>query len=170
MSKAEFDKLKVNLWVAGSVDKQKNGGWCANLHCNIGGTDYTKLVGGYAKETTATRMALHSLLAGLQTLKQDRSIFLDIYTSINQLSTGLNKNMYEWEKRGWLTTKGKPPEHLDLWQQIYAILKDKSRVMSYTVHLKNEDSVDQEHRMASIDASVQYLLQGKRDLYEVSAV
>jgi ribonuclease HI len=168
MSKSQFDKMKINLWVAGSTDQESNGGWCSHLHCCIKGQHYTKTIGGYAKGTTVTRMSLQGVLNGLLQLKKEKPVIVHIYTSVVQLSAGLNKNMYKWAKCGWLTTKGEPPQHLDLWKQIYAILTDNSRVLAYQVHLQNMTTSDQPHRLLAIHSSAEYLLKGKKDLYEVA--
>lgn len=168
MSKAQFDKMKVNLWVAGSVDKELNGGWCSHLHCCIEGNHYTKTIGGYAKNTTITRMALQGVLNGLLQLKKNKPVFVHIYTQVVQVSTGLNKNMWNWSKNNWCTTKGEAPQHLDLWQQIFVILTDTNRVLAYKVHLQNQESNDQPHRLLAIHRSAEYLLRGKKDLYEVT--
>jgi len=168
MSKAQFDKLKVNLWVAGTTDQEGNGGWCSHLHCCIQGQHYTKTIGGYAKGTTPTRMTLQAILHGLLQLKKEKPVFVHIYTSVVQVSTGLNKHMYNWVRQGWLTTKGEPPQHVDLWQQIYAVLTDSERVLSYKVHLQNQTTCDQPHRLVAIHSSAEYLLKGKKDLYEVA--
>lgn len=168
MSKSQFDKMKVNLWVAGSTDQEGNGGWCSHLHCCITGQHYTKTIGGYGKGTTPTRMTLQAVLNGLLLLKKDKPLFIHIYTSVVQVSTGLNKNMWNWAKNGWLTTKHEHPQHLDLWQQIYALLNDPERAIAYTVHLQNQVTNDQPHRLVAIHSSAEYLQKGKNDLYEVS--
>ncbi len=168
MSKSQFDMMKVNLWVSGTTDQEYNGGWCSHLHCFIGGNHYTKTIGGYAKGTTPTRMTLLGVLSGLQQLKQDKPVFVHIYTSVIQVSAGLNRNMHKWANNGWLTTKMEPPQHLDLWKQIYNILTNPSRVISYRVHLQNQTNTDHPHRLVAIHSSAEYLLKGKKDLYEVS--
>lgn len=169
MSKQQFDKMKVNLWVSGSIDKDtKDGGHCSLLHCCIKEQHYTKTIGGYAKGTTATRMTLQAVLNGLKQLRKDKPVFVHIYTSVVQVSTGLNKYMYSWQRAGWLTTKGEPPQHVDLWVQIYDLLTDPSRVISYKVHLQNQITDQQPHRLQAIHVSAEYLMKGKRDLYEVS--
>ncbi|MEB2276945.1 hypothetical protein LAV82_23285 [Bacillus sp. ILBB4] len=168
MSKTQFDKMKVNLWVSGTTDQKKNGGWCAHLHCFINGKDYTKTIGGYASRTTLTRMSLLAVYHGLSQLRKDKPVFVHIYTSVVQVSTGLNRNMWKWAQQGWLTTKNEHPKHVDLWQQIYGILSDNNRVLSYKVHLQNQASGDQPYRLLTINNSAEYLLRGKQDLYEVS--
>jgi ribonuclease HI len=167
VSKSQFDKMKVNLWVSGTTDNEHNGGWCSHLHCCIEGNHYTKTIGGYGKGTTPTRMTLQAILNGLQVLKRDTPVFVNVYTSVVQVSSGLNRNMHKWAKNGWLTTKGEPPQHLDLWQQIHHILHDQSRVMTYRVHLQNQTTNDQPHRLVAIHSSAEYLMKGKKDIYEV---
>jgi ribonuclease HI len=168
MSKSDFDKMMINLWVAGNVDKQHNGGWCSQLHCVINGQEYSKFIGGYAKETTVTRMTLIGILNGLRALKKERAVFVNIYTTVVQVSSGLNKNMYKWATSNWLTTKGTPPQHMDLWKEIYDILNDDSRVITYRVFLQNAETRDSPNRLLTIHRSAEYLMLGKKDRYEVS--
>ena len=167
MSKSQFDKMKVNLWVSGTTDQENNGGFCAHLHCCIKGQHYTKNIGGYGRDTTPTRMALQAVLHGLLQLKPNMPVFVHIYTSVYQVSTGLNKHMYKWATNGWLTTKGEPPQHLDLWQQIYQILTNPKRVISHKVHIQNQANNEQPHRLTAVHTSAEYLLKGKKNLYEV---
>ncbi|ARC67238.1 ribonuclease HI (plasmid) [Bacillus licheniformis] len=170
MSKAQFDKLKVNLWVSGTTDKEGDGGWCAYLHCCIGGKHYTKTLGGFGKETTPTRMTLQAILHGLQALKKNKPVIVHIYTSVSNISSGINRNMYQWKDRDWLTQKNQQPKHLDLWKQIYEILTNKTQVIGYKVHLQNQLNSDQPHRLVAVHTSAEYLLKGKKKLYEVALV
>ncbi|MDR5047784.1 MULTISPECIES: RNase H family protein [Bacillus cereus group] len=170
MSKSQFDKMKVDLWVSGSVDQEKNGGWCSYLHSCINGQDYTKKIGGYAKDTTATRMTLNAILSALKLLKKDKPIIIHIYTSVAPVSAGLNKNMHKWASNNWLTSKGVYPQHLDLWQEIFDILTDSSRVIAFKVHLQNSANHQDHYRLHTISTSAEYLIKGKKDLYEVALV
>lgn len=168
MSKSQFDSMMVNVWVAGTTDDKGNGGWCSHLHCMISGQNHTKVLGGYGSETTPTRMTLLGVLNALQKLKRDKPVFVKLYVSVHQVSTGLSKNMYNWAKAGWLTTKGEPPQHLDLWQQIHAILTDTTRVITYKVIQQNEESMDNPYRLVAIHHSAEYLAKGKKNLHEYS--
>lgn len=168
MTKADFDRMKINLWVYGSIDQEDNGGWCSHLHCCIEGNHYTKTIGGYAKNTTPTRMTLQAIVTGLKQLKKKKPVFIHIYTSVVQVSTGLNKHMYNWAKKNWTTTRGQSPQHLDLWQQIYDILENPDYVISYKVHLQNQTENENRDRLFTIQTSAEYLLKGKKDLYEVA--
>jgi ribonuclease HI len=67
--KLDFDKLRVELWVSGSVDKDRNGGYAALLACNLLGRPYTKLLAGYGSDTSVTRMTLKAVIAGLKAIK-----------------------------------------------------------------------------------------------------
>lgn len=169
MSKTKFDKMMVNLWISGTTDQENNGGWCSHLHCVINGQHYTKTIGGYAKNTTPTRMSLLAVLNGLLQLKKEMPVFVNIYTSVFQVSSGLNKHMFNWYKNNWLTTKGEPPQHLDLWMQIHDILTDRNRVLAYRVILQNQENSEHPNRLVAIHNSAQNLLKGKKDtLYEVA--
>lgn len=166
MTRSGFDKLKVDLWVAGSTDQEGDGGWCGLLHCVILGDHHTKTMGGNAKGTTPTRMSLLGVLHGLQLLRRDRPVFVNIHTSIVQVSTGLSKNMYKWAKDNWVTSKGEAPQHLDLWQQIYALLNDPTRVLHYRVILQNEQNMNHPNRLVAIHHANEYLRLGKQQVYD----
>ncbi|ELC54482.1 hypothetical protein [Escherichia coli] len=165
MSKSQ---LIVNLWVAGSTDPEHNGGWCTNMHCIIDGQHHTNIIGGHAIGTTPTRMSLLGVLNGLLQLRRDKPMYINIYTSVVQVSSGLNTNMHKWANRNWLTTKDEPPQHLDLWQHIYFLLTDRSRVMGYKVILQNKDNMDHPNRLVAIHHAAEYMAKGKQHMYEVS--
>lgn len=167
MSKSMFDKMRVHMWISGTTDDEGNGGWCCYLQSIIDGKTYSKTIGGYGKNTTITRMSLVALLNGLLSLNPSKPIFLNIYTSVYQVSTGLNRNMYMWAKNDWKTTKKENPKHLDLWKQIYEILTSKERTIAYRVIRTNIEQDTQPQRVFAINESAKYVLTSKQDLYEV---
>lgn len=115
-------------------------------------------------------MTLQAILHGLQALKKNKPVIVHIYTSVSNISSGINRNMYQWKDRDWLTQKNQQPKHLDLWKQIYEILTNKTQVIGYKVHLQNQLNSDQPHRLVAVHTSAEYLLKGKKKLYEVALV
>ena len=106
-------------------------------------------------------MSLLALLSALQTLKLEKKVHITIYTSVYQVSTGLNKNMYNWAKNKWKTSKGRPPQHVELWQQIHAIVTDPNRFLTYQAVLQNEKDNFDIHRLKAIGMSQENVALGK---------
>jgi ribonuclease HI len=162
LSKLEFDKLRIDLWVSGTADKEGNGGYCALLYCNMLGRPYIKTLGGYGSNTTVTRMTLKAVIAGLRAIKQ--KAFIHIYTQIPQVSSGLNKYIYEWSKNNWKRKDGGELQHADLWQEIYDLLQQKS--LHYKVHYQKE-SPNPDYNLVVIHRSSEYAMRAKKTLKEV---
>lgn len=155
--------MRIDMWIAGTADKDGNGGYAALLHSEIQGNIYQKTVGGYALDATITRMTLKSLV---EALKQVRfKSILHIYTSLPSISAGLNKNMYVWEKKDWKRKDGGFLKHADLWQQVFDLLEEKT--ISYKVHYK-KDAPNQQNELHVLHQSSKYAMQAKKTLYEVS--
>lgn len=163
MSKKIFDRLRIDMWISGTADKEGNGGYAALLHSEIAGNVYRKTVGGYALDSTVTRMTLKALVEGLKQIKS-KSI-IHIYTSLPSISAGLNKNMYIWEKKDWKRKDGGFLKHSDLWQQVFHLLEEKT--ISYKVHLQ-KDAPHQYNELHVLHTSSKYAMEAKRMLYEVS--
>jgi ribonuclease HI len=162
VSKKVFDKLRIELWASGTADKEKNGGYCCMLYSQIEGRPYTKMVGGYAKDTTITRMTLKSIVVGLREILNPS--FVHIYTSIPQVSSGLNKHIFNWSKNDWKKADGQYLQHMDLWQEIYALLEEKS--LSFKVHYQ-KNSPNPNNNLLVIHRSSEYVMKAKKSLMEV---
>lgn len=161
MSKECFDKLRVDLYLSGTADKDGNGGYAALLYTIINNRPYKKLIGGYAANTTVTRMTLRALAEGLKSIR-NKSI-IHIYTCIPQVSAGLNKNMYIWEKKEWCRKDGELLKHADLWQQIFELLKEKA--LAYRVHYERPFP-SQDNELLVLHTSSKYAMHAKAHLYE----
>lgn len=158
-----FDRLRVDMWISGTADADGNGGYASLLHSEIQGQVYRKSIGGYALDSTVTRMTLKSLAEGLKCIKE-KSI-IHIYTSLPSISAGLNKNMYVWEKKDWRRKDGQFLKHADLWQQVFELLEEKT--ISYRVHYQ-KDVPNQENELHVLHSSSKYVMHAKKKLYEVS--
>lgn len=162
MSRKEFDKLRIDMWVSGSCDKQGNGGFATLMQSVVLGKELTKTFAGYAKETTITRMTLRAVLAGLKAIKKPSIIH--IYTTCAQVSSGMNKHMYQWAKKDWKTKSGDLVQHADLWQEIYEQVAVKA--IGIKVHYQ-KTSPNQDNNMRVIHRSAHYVQQAKKTLQEV---
>ncbi|CDQ41866.1 RNase H family protein [Virgibacillus salexigens] len=163
MSKTDFDKLRIDMWVSGTADKEGNGGYSALLYSQINQTPFKKTIGGYATDTTITRMTLKAIVEGLTCIKSKS--FIHIYTSLPQISVGLNKNMYVWERNDWRRKDGQFLKHADLWQQVFELLDEKS--LSYRVKLERPFP-SQDNHLYVIHMASKYTMQAKKHLHEVA--
>ncbi|MBR2246117.1 RNase H family protein [Oceanobacillus profundus] len=163
MSKKEFDQLRIDMYVTGTADKDGNGGYATMLYSVISGTPYKKNIGGYAIDTTVTRMTLKAIVEGLRNIK-NRSI-IHIHTNIPNVSAGLNKNMFIWEKKEWRRKDGGFLKHADLWQEVFQLLQEKT--ISYKVHYE-KPYPNQENQLYTIHKSSEYVMKAKKELYEVA--
>lgn len=164
MSYQSFQKLRVDVFLSGSVDQEKNGGWCAHLHSHINGRSYEKTLAGFGVDTTPTRMSLKALVETLKTIKNP--VFLHIYTTSVQISTGIHKNLKNWELNDFHTKTGQPVKHNDLWRQIHELLPEKT--LGYKVHLQNQTNTPDPYRLKAVHTSSQYALKAKQVIYEVT--
>jgi ribonuclease HI len=159
-----YTKLRIDMWISGSADKEGNGGYCALLSSMLDDRQMTKTIGGYAKNATVTRMTLMALRQGLQAIKSPS--FLHIYTDLPSVSAGLHKNMYKWERDGWITAKGHLLRHADLWQEIFGLLRYKS--LAYKVHYRQKDlNPNPLNRLFVLQKTSDYIRKAREDLYDV---
>lgn len=161
MSRQNFDKLRIDIWIHGTCDHQGNGGFACLLQSFIKGKRYSKMLGGYGTSSSITRMNLKALHTALQQIKNPS--ILHIYTNSPQVSAGVNKHMYQWAKKDWKTQKGELVRHADLWQDIYDILEN---MIGHKVHYQ-KDSPNPENNMRIIHRSSEYASQARQVIYEV---
>jgi ribonuclease HI len=162
--KDQFDKLRIDMWVSGTADKEGNGGFCVLMQSMIRNREYSKTLGGYALQTTVTRMTLQAIRNGLRQVKKPS--ILHMYTTCAQVSSGINKYMYTWQKNDWCTSKGEEVKHVDLWKEIYDLLQEKS--LGHKVHYQ-KSSPNQDNNMRVIHRSSEYASRAKKQILEVVA-
>lgn len=162
MSKESFDKMRVEMWVSGTVNKDKFGGYCAHLLSHIGGSNYSKTLAGYGVNSTVTRMTLKAVLEGLKLIKN--KCFIHIYTGIPQVSVGLNKHIHVWAKNDFKRKNGGDLEHEDLWRQIHDLLETK--VFSYKVHYLSTSPIP-ENNVRVVHTASEYAMKSHRTFMDV---
>jgi ribonuclease HI len=163
MTKLEFDKMRVDMWVSGTASEDGAGGYCAHLHSVLLGRHYTKTVAGYGVGVTPTRMTLKAVLEGLKLIRNKS--FIHIYTGIPQVSVGLNKHIHNWVKKDFKRANGDDLQHEDLWRQIYHLLQEKS--FSYKVHYLGE-SPKPDNNLMVIHTASQYAQKAKKYFIETT--
>ncbi|WP_067923993.1 RNase H family protein [Alicyclobacillus shizuokensis] len=165
-NKLVWDRLKVEMWIAGSVGSDGAGGWAAHLHSYLLGRHVTKTLAGYALETTQTRMALKAVVEGVKTLRNQ--CFLTIYTTQPQVSTGINKYLHEWARNDFKRRDGEDLHNRDLWMQLYELLAGpEHRVLNYKVMYQKDSPIPDNNILVAHTAS-EYAQRAKRRLLEVS--
>lgn len=161
--KREFDKMRIEMWVSGTANAKRDGGYCVKLQSVMEGRTYTKMLAGYGKDTTVTRMTLKAVLEGLREIK--KKAFVHIYTGIPQVSSGLNKEIHKWAANGFKKANGDILKHEDLYRQIYALLQEKT--MSWKVHYM-ADSPAPDSNIQVIHTSSEYAMKAQQIIYETA--
>ena len=90
------------------------GGWGVLLRYR----DHEKTLYGGAPDTTNNRMELMAVISGLQTLKSDTAVPVEIHTDSKYVQQGMQSWIHGWKKNGWKTSDRKPVKNADLWQQL----------------------------------------------------
>lgn len=151
MSKAQFDLMRVKVFLSGTLSQDKSkGGFTALLVTNTGETEARRTLTGHGFDTTVTRMQLKAVEASLLAFKMKQEAYVkkhpsdkptlpivEFITSNVQVSSGLNKHIHEWTKRDWTTKTGEVLQHADLWKGIYELLSN--HVMSFNASLMKRD-------------------------------
>lgn len=153
MSKQAFDLMKVRVYVSGTVNNDKSGGFSALMIAGSGDMQVRRTISGYGENTTITRMQLKAVESALISIKNRQEAkllknpsadivkpILEFYTNNAQVSAGLNKHIFNWAKSDWKTKKGAILQHADLWESIYVML-DKY-VMAHKVLLNKVDETN----------------------------
>ena len=107
------DEDAVHLFAAVVYSgKSGAGGWGVLLSYR----DRQRSLSGRAEGTSANRMHLQAVAAGLGELKRASSVH--VYTTSDYAKDGATAWIGSWRGRGWRTRDGKPVSHRDLWQRI----------------------------------------------------
>lgn len=107
------DAKAVHLFAAAAYSgKRSAGSWAVVLRF----ADEEKLLSGRNEETSANRMHLAGVLAGLSELT--RPVRVHVYTTSDYLKDGATAWLDAWKRRGWRTREGKPVAHRDLWRKL----------------------------------------------------
>jgi ribonuclease HI len=96
------------------------GGWGAVIECGEAPVATRELSGG-APQTTNNRMELQaaiSALASLDALQVPRPR-VHCTTDSTYVKDGITKWIAQWERKGWMTARGKPVANQDLWRLLH---------------------------------------------------
>lgn len=90
------------------------GGWGVYLTYK----DSIKELYGSAKGTTNNIMELTACIEGLRALKK-YDIPVEVMVDSAYVLNGITNWIYNWMKKGWVTSKKEPVENKALWQELY---------------------------------------------------
>src|SRR5690349_9682754 len=108
----------IVLHTRGTCDPEtKIGVWAAILQCG----DHQRSLQGSAADTTVRVMELTAVIEALSALKRTPST-VQLFTDSNYIVCSVNEWLPSWLKRGWKNARGEQVAHLDLWQQLKALL------------------------------------------------
>ena len=98
----------------------------------------------YFKNVTNNQMELKAILHVIKLAAADKENFYLVYSDSAYAVNSINTWMYGWARNGWINSKKKPVENLDLIQEIYSYLEfpmknfDLRKINGHSGHLGNE--------------------------------
>ena len=111
------------------------GGWAA--HC-IHFTIYD----GCGPKTTNNIMELTAVIKALEKLKEinyNTHAHICIFTDSNYVKNGISSWVKNWVKNNWKTSTGQPVKNKELWEKLYNLSKDYSKIEWKWVKAHNGD-------------------------------
>ena len=98
----------------------------------------------YFKNVTNNQMELKAILHVIKLAAADKENSYLVYSDSAYAVNSINTWMYGWARNGWINSKKKPVENLDLIQEIYSYLEfpmenfDLRKIDGHSGHLGNE--------------------------------
>ena len=98
----------------------------------------------YFKNVTNNQMELKAILHVIKLAATDKENFYLVYSDSAYAVNSINTWMNRWARNGWVNSKKKPVENLDLIQEIYSYLEfpmenfDLRKIDGHSGHLGNE--------------------------------
>ena len=98
----------------------------------------------YFKNVTNNQMELKAILHVIKLAAADKENFYLVYSDSAYAVNSINTWMNGWARNGWINSKKKPVENLDLIQEIYSYLEfpmenfDLRKIDGHSGHLGNE--------------------------------
>ena len=98
----------------------------------------------YFKNVTNNQMELKAILHVIKLAAADKENSYLVYSDSAYAVNSINTWMYEWARNGWINSKKKPVENLDLIQEIYSYLEFPMenfylrKIDGHSGHISNE--------------------------------
>jgi ribonuclease HI len=99
------------------------GGWGAVIAMPDG---HVTELGGGARHTTNNQMELTGVIEALRHLRATPGE-IALHTDSTYVIRGITQWIHGWRRRGWTTADGKPVLNRPLWEQLHALVADRSR-------------------------------------------
>ncbi len=90
------------------------GGWGAVLLWR----DIKHELSGFSPNTTNNKMELTAAIKGLEAIKANAEVPLQVYTDSQYVKEGITTWIHKWIKTGWKNGKVK---NIDLWKELYEL-------------------------------------------------
>ena len=114
-----MNDTKIEIFTDGACRGNPGpGGWGALLRCGA----YTKELSGSEPFTTNNRMELSAVIFALKALKNVNYPIV-VTTDSKYVHQGAKEWINKWEKNLWRTHDNDPIKNLDLWQELWQIMK-----------------------------------------------
>lgn len=96
---------------------------------------------GAERDTTNNRMELSAAIEGLNALT--RACEVDLTTDSVYVRNGITKWIFNWKRKGWKTSAGKPVSNKELWQALDQAVSQHKKVQWHWIkghsgHAENE--------------------------------
>lgn len=141
--------MDVVIYSDGGADPNPGiGGWAAILRYGV----HEKVLTGHDLETTNNRMELQAAIAALQTLK--RPCQVEFHTDSEYLRQGITERIEQWEAQGWRLKNGKLVSNVDLWQQLWPLVK-QHQIVWHWVRGHNGNALNERVDMLARQARLQ---------------
>ena len=130
-------KQHVDIYTDGACSMNPGpGGWGALL--NYGRAE--EELSGSSEHTTNNKMELLAAISALESLSVTSSVSLT--TDSTYVKDGITKWIFNWKKRNWKNSTGKPVKNIELWKRLDEVsAKHKVSwywVKGHTGHVENE--------------------------------
>jgi len=98
------------------------GGWAAVVAMPGG---RVRELGGGSSHTTNNRMELSGPIEAIAHLEATPGR-IAVYTDSTYVIRGITEWIQSWQRRGWKTIDGKDVQNRDLWEQLWALVRDRT--------------------------------------------
>ena len=122
------DTLKqVEIFTDGACSGNPGpGGWAAILRYGA----HEMEISGSMPQTTNNRMEVFAVISALGKLKTACSV--TVYSDSAYLVNAFNEHWLDaWQRKGWITSEGKPVENQDLWRLLLLTIRRKGHQVTF---------------------------------------
>jgi ribonuclease HI len=106
------------------INANRGGGWAVVIETPRTPDAPAVELTGTGSKTTQYEMALLAAAAALEAIPAPGSV--QIYTDNETVQKGASTWVKGWRKNGWMTSQGKPVQHLLIWQRIDAAQQSRT--------------------------------------------